>query len=333
MTSDLTQRLLDWYQKNGRDLPWRFKGGAAPDPYPVWISEIMLQQTTIAMGTDYFLRWMKRFPTLKSLAEAPLDDVLKMWAGLGYYTRARKLYECAQILQSQYNGKFPSKREELLKLPGIGPYTASAICAFAFNQPETVVDGNVIRVMARFYGITTPIDTKDIYERAQKLTPTKRGADYASAIMDLGATVCKPTNPACDFCPWAQKCIALKKGLIDKIPMIQKPEKKKKTGIVFVIKDTQGRLFIQKRTKKGLLSGLWELPWADEKIPFPFKAKWTLCPRSVRHIFTHIDLTLKIYQTSIKTLPIKENERFVREEEIKNYAFSTLMKKVIKTIC
>jgi len=333
MTSHLPHLLLDWYQKNGRDLPWRFKGGAAPDPYPVWVSEIMLQQTTIAMGTDYFLRWMKRFPTLKSLAEAPLDDVLKMWAGLGYYTRARKLYECAQILEEKYNRTFPKTHEELLKLPGIGPYTASAICAFAFNQPMTVVDGNVIRVIARLYGITTPVDIKDIYQRAQKLTPGTQGADYASAIMDLGATVCKPSSPLCNLCPWNKDCIALKKKLTDQIPLIKKIEKKKKAGVVFVIEDEKGNLFARKKTKKGLLSGLWELPWSDEEIPFPFKADWHLHPKTVHHIFTHIDLTLKIYHTTIKELPLKEDGQFISKKDIRNYAFSTLMKKVIKTTC
>ncbi|MBR4926921.1 MAG: A/G-specific adenine glycosylase, partial [Alphaproteobacteria bacterium] len=188
--TNLSELLLKWYQKNGRYLPWRVKGRAHHDAYAVWVSEIMLQQTTVKTVLDYFDRWMTRFPTLSDLAGADIQDVLLMWQGLGYYTRAKKMHECAKVLVEKYDGQFPSNRSELLKLPGIGPYTASSICAFAFNLPETVVDGNVIRVIARLYGITTPIDKEDIYKRATALTSQKHGADYASAIMDLGATVC-----------------------------------------------------------------------------------------------------------------------------------------------
>ena len=166
---DLTLLLLKWYDRNGRQMPWRFRG-KAPDPYPVWVSEIMLQQTTVATVYDYFLRWMKKFPTLESLAKADIDEVLHAWQGLGYYTRAKKMHECAKVLMEKYNGKFPENREELLKLPGIGPYSASSICAFAFNQAETVVDGNVIRVIARLYGITNEVDKDVIYPLAKELT-------------------------------------------------------------------------------------------------------------------------------------------------------------------
>ena len=154
MAENLTEQLLFWYQKNGRDLPWRVKGGAHPDAYAVWISEIMLQQTTVATVRDYFIKWMKKFPTIEVLAKSDLQDVLLTWQGMGYYTRARKIHECAKVLMQKYNGQLPCTREELLKLPGIGPYSASSICCFAYNMPETVVDGNVIRVMARLYGIT-----------------------------------------------------------------------------------------------------------------------------------------------------------------------------------
>ena len=324
--NDLTQKLLNWYDLNGRQMPWRFKG-AAPDVYPVWISEIMLQQTTVGTVIDYFLRWMKRFPTLQSLANADIDEVLHLWQGLGYYTRAKKIHECAKVLMEQYNGIFPADRAKLLKLPGIGPYTASSICAFGFNLPETVVDGNVIRVIARLYGLTQEVDKDSIYPLAEKLTSLDRGADYASAIMDLGATVCKPQNPLCLNCPWQNECIARQKGLQEQIPLIKKPAKRKAQGAVFMAYDEQGRIFVTKRDK-GLLSGLFEFPWNLDDIKVPFPANWVKTDKSVRHVFTHIDFTADIYIAK----NVKSDGLFVHPSDIKEYAFSTLMKKVIKKI-
>ena len=217
MPQNLTKQLLNWYVRYGREMPWRVKGKAHPNAYAVWISEIMLQQTTVATVHDYFIRWMKKFPDIQTLARADLQDVLLAWQGLGYYTRARKIHECAHVLMEKYGGKIPNKRDELLKLPGIGPYTASSICCFAFNQPETVVDGNVMRVIARLKGITKEISALDIYPLAQKLTSLTHGADYASAIMDLGATVCTPTNPKCELCPWKKACVAYQKNIQEQI--------------------------------------------------------------------------------------------------------------------
>jgi A/G-specific adenine glycosylase len=328
----LAKKLLDWYNKNGRELPWRVKGKAHPDAYAVWISEIMLQQTTVKTVLDYFDRWMKRFPTLQSLAESSLDDVLLLWQGLGYYTRAKKMYECARVVTSQYNGKFPADREKLLKLPGIGPYTASSICAFAFDLPETVVDGNVIRVLARYYGITTEVDRSVITPLAEKLTPQDNGADYASAIMDLGATVCTPSTPDCSKCPWQEKCLAHQKGIESSIPLLKKTEKKKKNGAVFILTDEKNNIFIRTRPGRGLLSGLWELPWTEDGS-FPFETNWQKLPHTVRHIFTHIDLTLEFFASST---PVPEEFRqtgiFVHPEELTAYAFPALIKKVLKAI-
>ncbi|MBQ4084503.1 MAG: A/G-specific adenine glycosylase [Alphaproteobacteria bacterium] len=324
--------LLEWYAKNGRDLPWRVKGGAHPDAYAVWVSEIMLQQTTVQTVYAYFERWMKRFPTLQSLAEASLDDVLKMWQGMGYYTRAKKMHQCAKEVMENYGGVFPNKREELLKLSGIGPYTASSLCAFAFNLPETVVDGNVIRVMARYDGIETEVDRDKIYPRACSLTPKEYGADYASAIMDLGATVCRPSSPLCDICPWRENCVARKKGLQDKIPLLKKLEKKKKQGAVFILKNKKGEIFIRKRQGKGLLSGLWEIPWAEEEV-MPFESVWKKYSVQVRHVFTHFDLTLSFFEcTESYPADFLKGGVFVSVAERENYAFSTLMKKVLKKL-
>ena len=325
MPQNLTQQLLDWYQKNGRDMPWRVKGGAHPNAYAVWISEIMLQQTTVATVVDYFIRWMKKFPDIKTLAQADLQDVLLAWQGLGYYTRARKIHECARVLMEKYDGQIPNKRDDLLKLPGIGPYTASSICCFAFNQPETVVDGNVMRVIARLKGITKEIMAPDIYPLAQKLTSPTHGADYASSIMDLGATVCMPTNPKCAVCPWVKACIAYQKGIQEEIPQIKKLAKKEKFGRLYLMQNKAGEYLIRKRTGKGLLSGLWEFPW--EEIPALSKEKHP----HVVHVFTHFKLTLELVRAPQKA-PTFPDAIWVNPRDFKNYPFPTLMQKVIKKL-
>jgi len=323
MTQNLTNNLLKWYQKNGRELPWRTKGGAHFDPYAVWISEIMLQQTTVATVLTYFDKWMKRFPTIHALATADLQDVLLTWQGMGYYTRARKIHECAKVLVEKYHGKIPSNRDELLKLPGIGPYSASSVCCFAFNMPETVVDGNVMRVIARLYGITKEITAKDIYPLAEKLTSREHGADYASAIMDLGATTCTPTNPKCALCPWQKECVAHQKKIQESIPKIKKLEKKNVTGQVYLWKNTKGEYLIRQRTEKGLLHGLWEFPWHEAPL---LKTKH----QTITHVFTHFKLTLQIVQEKPPfNIP---NGVWIKPKDFEKYPFSTLMKKVIKKL-
>ena len=333
--TDMTREaelLLAWYRTSGRELPWRVRGGAHPDPYAVWVSEIMLQQTTVKTVLDYFPLWMKRFPTLKSLAESSLDDVLKQWQGLGYYARARKMHECARHVMTFCGGVFPREREKLLKLPGIGPYTASSLCAFAFDLPETVVDGNVIRVLARYRGVTGEVDRNIIYPLAAELTPRTSGADYASAVMDLGATVCRASSPLCGECPWGKNCVARRKNLQEEIPVLKKLEKKKKAGAVFVLENDCGELFIRRRPGRGLLAGLWELPWSDDGA-FPFESCWREMPYSVRHVFTHFDLELRFFRG---TPPFPEEfisgGVFVAGRDLPEYAFSTLMKKVLKKL-
>ncbi len=321
MAQSITSKLLQWYKTNGRELPWRTKGGAHFNPYAVWISEIMLQQTTVATVVTYFDKWMKHFPTIQDLASADLQEVLLTWQGMGYYTRARKIHECAKVLVAKYNGQIPNNREELLQLPGIGPYSASSICCFAFNMPETVVDGNVIRVIARLYGITQEITAKDIYPLAVKLTSPKHGADYASAIMDLGATVCTPTHPKCALCPWQKFCVAYQKGIQEFIPKIKKLEKKNVTGQVYLWQNKKGDYLIRQRTEKGLLHGLWEFPWHEHPL-LPIKYP-TIC-----HTFTHFKLTLQI----IKAQPPFDVPQgvWIKETDFVKYPFSTLMQKVIK---
>lgn len=316
-------------------MPWRVKGRAHSNPYAVWISEIMLQQTTVKTVESYFKRWMERFPDITTLANADIEDVLLMWQGLGYYTRARKIHECARVLVEKYNGVIPAEREALLKLPGIGPYSASSICAFAFNKPETVVDGNVIRVIARLYGLKHAVTKEEIYALASKITPLNQGADYASAIMDLGAIVCTPASPLCAKCPWNAWCVAYLNNLTSVIPLIQKPTKKVKKGFVYIIQNERGDFYIEKRREKGLLNGLYEFPWQDDESAFPlFKcANWQVGQKQVSHTFTHFSLTLKLVFLRINAceMPLKGGV-FCPFQDFKKYPFSTLMQKVAKQL-
>lgn len=328
----LTEKLLDWYEKNGRELPWRVKGGAHHNPYEVWISEIMLQQTTVKTVLPYYERFLNRFPDVFSLAAAPLDDVLILWQGLGYYTRARKLHECAKELVEKYNGQFPPDRKLLQKLPGIGPYTSASIMAFGYNLPEAVIDGNVIRVLTRLKGWTEPTITimDKITLLAEELTSREHAADYASGIMDLGAVVCTPRSPLCKLaCPWSEDCVALKNNLTEHIPNITKPAKTVRKGYVFWIENSQKQVLIRKRTEKGLLSGLTELPWNMDES-FPFKADWEVTKSIVTHVFTHFTLHLTLVKTTTDTPPQEIEGLFIAPQNFREYPFSTLMKKVIR---
>lgn len=322
----LSKLLLNWYGQNGRDLPWRVKGGAHPDPYVILVSELMLQQTTVKTVIPYFHRFMERFPTIQSLAAATLEEVYLYWQGLGYYTRARSLHETARMVTEQFGGCFPSQRREVLKLKGIGPYTVASILALAFNQPETVVDGNVIRVICRLYHLAEPTAEimELIREKAEQLTDHDNPADYASAIMDLGAIICTPKNPQCLLCPWQEYCLSQNDPHLDAIPQRGKPAKKIKEGYVYLITNSAGEIYIRKRTEKGLLSGLYEFPWGEE----PLFAQAKDSGGEVSHVFTHFKLTLKIYTLSNETLP--SDGIFISPGSLDAYPVSTLMKKVYK---
>ena len=219
LSAALPGKLLAWYDTYGRDLPWRMKG-KKPDPYSVWLSEIMLQQTTVAAVRDYYNKFIEQWPSVRALAAAPLDDVLKAWAGLGYYARARNLHLCAKTVAEQHGGTFPATVDELLKLPGIGPYTAGAIAAIAFDQPFAAVDGNVERVLSRLHAIATPLPESKplIREIAQALVPSIRAGDFAQALMDLGATICTPKSPNCLICPWTDQCRGRAFGIAETLP-------------------------------------------------------------------------------------------------------------------
>ena len=321
---NLTQSLLEWFDKNGRDLPWRFKGGAHPDPYVIFVSEIMLQQTTVKTVIPYFERFMKRFPNVETLASASEDEVYKYWQGLGYYSRARSMHKSAQMVVRQYDGKFPDTVKQISQMKGFGPYTIASFAALAYNLPETVIDGNVMRIMCRMYHLTDPLETikETVKQKACKLTSKQRPADYASAIMDLGATVCTPKNPQCLRCPWQSSCLSADKSDVEQIPLRKKLDKKEMFGNVYVIFNKKGEVFIHRRVEKGLLSGLYEFPWSENTL---FAAAVDT-GKIVTHVFTHIKLTLKIYTLNAET--IQTDGKFVATDDLEKYAFSTLMKKV-----
>lgn len=328
--ANLSKLLLAWYAQNGRELPWRVKGGAHPDPYVILVSEFMLQQTTVKTVIPYFKRFMERFPTIQLLAAADIEEVYQLWQGLGYYTRARSLHTTAQIIVNDFGGIFPDSRQKVLKLKGIGAYTASSFLALAFNQPETVIDGNVMRIIARLYHLTDSLDeiAGEIRQKAEALTSQEMPADYASAIMDLGATVCTPKNPQCLLCPWRHCCLSANAADVEQIPVRHKLEKKEKHGSVYLIYNKKGELLIRKRIEKGLLSGLYEFPWVTDGQLYP-EAKSTSW--EVVHVFTHFKLILRVYILQQDISPLNDGF-FVTPQKLAQYPMSTLMKKVINKV-
>ena len=304
MRETLTETLLDWYDANARDMPWRVgpqarAAGIRPDPYRVWLSEVMLQQTTVAAVRTYFLRFTSLWPTVSDLAGAEDAAVMGEWAGLGYYARARNLLKCARAVAHDHGGVFPGTEAGLLTLPGIGPYTAAAIAAIAFDRPAVVVDGNVERVMARLRLIETPLPAAKPEVRAamSTLTPETRPGDFAQAVMDLGATVCTPRRPGCMLCPWRAHCAARLSGVAEtlprKAPKVAKPVRR---GIVYV-GQRGGDWLVEQRPETGLLGGMLGFPttdWSDAPTPAPpALADWRDAGE-VRHTFTHFHLVLRV---------------------------------------
>ncbi len=302
--------LLDWYDAEGRTLPWRVRPedrarGVSADPYAVWLSEIMLQQTTVPHATPYWRAFLERWPSVHDLAAAPRDDVLAAWAGLGYYARARNLHKCAQVVSSELDGAFPDMLDELRKLPGVGDYTANAIRAVAFDKPASVVDGNVERVISRLIALETPLPKAkpQIKAVAAELADPARPGDYAQALMDLGATVCAPKSPDCAICPWSVWCVARAEGTQTRYPLKEKkkPKPARRGACFHVMKD--GALWLRRRPETGLLGAMMELPgtgWSeapdrDELAEAqPFQAEWRHAGQ-VRHVFTHFALELDVY--------------------------------------
>ncbi|TAJ94769.1 MAG: A/G-specific adenine glycosylase [Reyranella sp.] len=339
-------RLLAWYDRHRRTLPWRAAPGERTPPYRVWLSEIMLQQTTVATVGEYFRRFVERWPTVEALAEAPLDEVLSAWAGLGYYARARNLHACAQAVANDHGGRFPEDEAGLLALPGIGRYTAAAIQAIAFDQPASAVDGNVERVIVRLYAIETPLpDAKpDIQVRAARLVPQQRAGDYAQAMMDLGATICSPRNPRCVICPLMQGCKGRKQGIAEELPRrAPKAGKPTRRGLAFVLLRKDGAVLLRKRPAKGLLGGMDEVPssaWregpfveASALTEAPVPARWTVMNGLVRHTFTHFHLELTVARaiaTTGRLAALAPGTSWSALDKLDERALPTVMRKVIE---
>ena len=334
--------LLDWYDRNRRRLPWRAENNVKPDPYRVWLSEIMLQQTNVKTVAPYYEKFLSRWPNVSDLATESLVEVLKLWAGLGYYARARNLHACAREILENHAGRFPDTEAELRKLPGIGAYTAAAIAAIAFGRKATPVDGNIERVIARLFAVeeSLPAAKPRIQALAATLTPDQRAGDFAQAMMDLGATICTPKRPACSLCPWIEPCLAQKRGDQETFPRkTEKAEGQLRRGAAFVVMRADGALLARTRPDKGLLAKMTEVPTTEWSHDFsiehaiseaPIDADWTRLPGAVRHIFTHFPLELVVFRAKVaKGTRAPSGMRFIASAEIQGEAFPNVMRKVI----
>lgn len=341
---DISEELLQWYDVHARDMPWRVpparsKAGERPDPYFIWMSEVMLQQTTVAAVTAYFQKFTTRWPTVTALAAAADADVMAAWAGLGYYARARNLLKCARTIVDVHGGVFPRTYDALLTLPGVGPYTAAAVAAIAFNEKATVLDGNVERVMARLYDIHDPLPAVKpvLMTKAVALTPDARPGDHAQAVMDLGATICTPRNPACGICPLRDPCKARRAGTAAELP---KKTPKKKTpirlGYAYVARRADGAWLLETRPEKGLLGGMLGFPcsdWSDDPQPDPpIAADWSDSGVEARHTFTHFHLRLRIIVATVGSAAQPERGQFVSHSAFSPAALPTAMRKVFDLI-
>lgn len=342
-TLALRTALLDWYDTQGRALPWRLRpedrlAGRIADPYAIWLSEIMLQQTTVPHATPYWIRFLKLWPDVHQLAAADRDAVMREWAGLGYYARARNLHACAQTVSGDLDGVFPSELAALKALPGIGDYTANAIRAAAFDLPASVVDGNVERVMSRMFRIQTPLPRSkpEIKRRAGALADPVRPCDYAQAVMDLGATVCMPKSPNCAICPWQDVCAARAAG--DVLDYPRKDKKKPnpvRRGRAWLVRRSDGAVWLRTRPDAGLLGGMREVPsspWlesAPDKDPVPpFHGAWR-ARGEIKHVFTHFELRLDVYEAPAAAGWEPDEGEWVTETGLDREALPSVMRKVL----
>jgi len=333
------QRLLAWYDIHRRDLPWRAKAGQTADPYRVWLSEIMLQQTTVQAVAGYYRKFIARWPRVGALAKAPRDEVLAAWAGLGYYARARNLHAAARIVAEEMDGKFPATAEELRKLPGVGAYTAAAVAAIAFGAREAAMDANAERVVARQFAVDEPLTGAKVKLLAlgKSLVPETRAGDFAQALMDLGAGICTVKRPACGDCPWSEECEGKKRGIAESLP-VKAPKRARplKCGAAFVARDKSGAVLLVERPEKGLLGGMLQPPlgpWGP-KFPStkealeqaPFRAAWKKRPGFVRHTFTHFELEIEVWAADVASRPKFQGAWIV---DFSNAALPTVMRKIV----
>ncbi|MBO9655337.1 MAG: A/G-specific adenine glycosylase [Agrobacterium tumefaciens] len=341
------EQLLAWYDRHHRELPWRTSPsmaaqGKRADPYHVWLSEVMLQQTTVQAVKPYFLKFLAAWPRVSDLAAAPVEDVMAAWAGLGYYARARNLKKCAEAVAREHGGTFPDSEEGLKELPGIGDYTAAAVAAIAFNRRAAVMDGNVERVISRLFSIDAPLPGSKPAMKAKvaELTPSDRPGDFAQAMMDLGATICTPKRPACALCPFNGACLALAHDEPERFPVkAAKKTKPVRLGAAFVAVNTEGEILLRRRIESGLLGGMTEVPttaWTarmdggTDASHAPFAAGWQAAGVIV-HVFTHFELRLTVYRAqvpdSLQTGP--DDGWWEPVTNLDAQALPTLMKKVI----
>ena len=335
--------LLAWYDINARVMPWRVGPadraiGVRPDPYHVWLSEVMLQQTTVAVAAKYFERFVSRWPRVEDLASAENEDVMEAWAGLGYYARARNLVKTAKVVAFERGGSFPEDEAGLRTLPGVGPYTAAAIAAIAFDKPAAVVDGNVKRVLSRLGGmLEIPPNPSDIWKKAKAMTPQVRSGDYAQAVMDLGATVCRPRAPRCDVCPWMNECIAYASGQPERHGSRRRARRgPERNGVAFVAVREDGAVLLERRPSSGLLGGTLGWPgssWVDAgvtrapSVP-PCSARWQAIEGAVHHSFTHFDLRVQVLKANVPMGCNPERGFFVESDEFSAAKLPTVMRKI-----
>jgi A/G-specific adenine glycosylase len=321
-----TTTILEWFKENGRALPWR----ETRDPYAIWLSEIILQQTRIEQGRPYWERFMKRWPTVEALAHATEDEVLREWQGLGYYSRARNLHTAAQQIVER--GGFPTTLEGIKALKGVGDYTAAAIGSIAFNLPAAVVDGNVYRVLSRHYGITTPINTtegKKVFTAlAQSLLPLAQASAFNQAMMDFGATQCTPSSPNCPSCPLAESCVALREERIDELPVKQRTLKVKERQLTYIYIRCNGYTAIHRRPAGDIWQGLYE-PWLTEDVP----CGAVLLRQRVKHVLTHRILYADFWLWETEERPQLPDDYFwIKEEEVGNYGVPRLIEILLETL-
>jgi A/G-specific adenine glycosylase len=340
--------VLAWYDRERRDLPWRPLRSRRPDAYAVWLSEIMLQQTTVKAVIPYYETFLARWPTVEALAEASLDDVLAAWAGLGYYSRARNLHKCAKFVAERHGGRFPAMEAELLELPGIGPYTAAAIAAIAFGASVMPVDGNIERVMARLFAVKQqlPAAKAQLRRLAQTFACGARSGDCAQALMDLGATVCTPKRPSCLMCPIAGDCAARAQGIEALLPVREpKSERPSRVGLAYLALREDGCVLLRRRPEAGLLGGMLEVPstdWNDVLPPLaqamraaPVLGDWWAVPGTVVHVFTHFRLEMLVYRAIVPVdagLTFWADSgrcRWVARHDLHRAALPSVMRKII----
>jgi A/G-specific adenine glycosylase len=342
------ERLLNWYDCERRDLPWRTPHGKRPNAYRVWLSEIMLQQTTVKTVTPYYREFLRRWPTVRKLAAADREEVLAAWAGLGYYSRARNLHKCAVTVTTDHDGRFPRSEVELRKLPGIGPYTAAAIAAIAFGQRAAPVDGNIERVVSRLFALQLPLPAAkpQIKRYAETLVPERRPGDFAQAMMDLGATVCTPKRPSCLTCPLQPDCHASARGISGELPVRSaKPERPNRFGHAFVALREDGHILLRRRPDAGLLGGMLEVPSTEWKPARPTASQalraaplacdWWQVPGTITHTFTHFRLELAVHLSVVGSdasphlWAAPERCRWVSRRHLDSEAVPSVMRKVI----